>query len=359
MKSSMADYLKVVAPHLGADLVSSVAMSRLEKLTQKLPPCSKSVLELRLAAGISQVDCCICPQATNFKIPKNFLTHSTWEAIDNLCQQEGKNSTFTNFTNSPHPQTKYIWLEFDLDQEPDDIPIPCVFVDSSWGSENKLPAPIDASLKLPNYLISDQQQANLKLCIDALPNLAKIEHLGAMFSRSSASLRITILGISLEQLPDYLNQIGWKDPSDIFLNLLDKLSTFLHQVDFLVLNIDLGDQISSGINPCIAIEFYPKKQPHINSDSNYEEIAFFNYLVETGLCTPEKKNALLAWPGVSQKADCPELWPKNLVISDLLLGNQGISVFQRTINHIKIVFHPFLPLEAKAYLGIIHNWYRV
>jgi ubiquinone/menaquinone biosynthesis C-methylase UbiE len=79
--------------------------------------------------------------------------------------------------------------------------------------------------------------------------------------------------------------------------------------------------------------------------------------VERSLCTPAKRNSLLAWPGFSQKADNPELWPKNLSGGDLFLGAKAISVFWRTINLIKIVYQPENPLEAKAYLAFGHRWF--
>ncbi|WP_051055673.1 hypothetical protein [Allocoleopsis franciscana] len=341
----MADYLKVVTSHLHSALVSAEAMSRLQSLTQILPPCSRTVLEVRLGANQPQVDFFTCYPCHTLNLPKNLLTHPIWQGIQNFCLE------CVDTTSLLHQNVKHIWLEFDLDKPPSQLPIPCIFFNALQETFSDAQALIEAALRIPNYQVSPKQQSNLQLCIDSLPSNARSDQVGAMLSRPNQPLRITVCGLLLQQVADYLRQIGWKDPTNTLSTIILTLSTFLDESDFLLLNLDIGDTIY----PRIGLEFYPKQQPRLNRP----ELLFLNRLVEMDLSTLAKKNALLAWSGYSQKAEHPELWPENLTGGDLLLRSEAISLFQRTINHIKIVYQPGCLLEAKAYLGIIHDWFNV
>ncbi len=80
-------------------------------------------------------------------------------------------------------------------------------------------------------------------------------------------------------------------------------------------------------------------------------------MVEGGLRTPAKKNAFLAWPGLSQKSSVPDLWPSNISFGDRFLGSRAFSIFCRRVSHIKLVYQPSIPLEAKGYLAFGHGWF--
>jgi hypothetical protein len=86
---------------------------------------------------------------------------------------------------------------------------------------------------------------------------------------------------------------------------------------------------------------------------------FLDYLVEVGLCISAKRDALLVWPGLTKKSDCPELWPANLMLGDLFFGSKAYSVFWRRINHIKIAYQPDELPSAKAYLAFGHSWINI
>ena len=45
-------------------------------------------------------------------------------------------------------------------------------------------------------------------------------------------------------------------------------------------------------------------------------------------------------------------------MGDRLLADVALSVFYRRIYHIKIVYHPDMPLAAKAYLHFGHQWIK-
>ena len=337
----MADYLKVITPHLHPDLISPEAMSRLQELAQTLPPFADAMLEFRLGAGQSHVDLSVFFPRRIPNLPEKFLTHPAWQAVQDFCQEWVDQASFL------YEGVTNVGLEFDLDQPLSEIPIPCIFV--SWDKKAVSDAQVLREIvpRLLNDRLSSQLKLNLQCCVDALPEGSRIGFLGIMLSRSTQAVRLIMENIPLQKLPDYLRQIGWSESTDNFSTFVSDFSEFKENIS--LFSFDVGDIIF----PRIGIEFYPKKQP--KSEPQWQ--LFLDYLIEIELCTPAKKQALLAWHGFSTKADEPELWPKDLLGGDLFLSSKAVSAFWRTLNHIKIVYEPGSSLEAKGYLLSMHDWW--
>jgi hypothetical protein len=51
-------------------------------------------------------------------------------------------------------------------------------------------------------------------------------------------------------------------------------------------------------------------------------------------------------------------WPAALRQASQLLGGRSLSTFVRSLHHVKIVYRPGEPLEAKAYLAGNHHWHN-
>jgi hypothetical protein len=75
------------------------------------------------------------------------------------------------------------------------------------------------------------------------------------------------------------------------------------------------------------------------------------------LCTADKRDALLAYPGyVGENAEGIP-WPRALRRASNLLGGRSLSIFIRSLHHVKVVYQPGEGLEAKAYLAVNHHWH--
>lgn len=340
MDSSMADYLKVVTSYLPSELLSPNSSLHLQSLAQILPPFSSAMLEFRLGADQSQTDMSVFFTPRILNLSETLLNHGVWQALQDFCQN------CVEPTSLEHRYVKKIALEFDLDEQQSQVPIPSIFLFWNEGNVNDAQALIEILFRLPNYLVSSKLQSNLQLCVNSLPQGAKVEHIGAMLSRPGEVLRLIVGGIPPQQFSDYLMQIGWCESTETISTLVSNLYGLVDEIRFL--SFDIGDVIY----PRVGLEFFLKKQPE--HEPRWE--LFLDRLIEMGLCTPAKKNALLAWSGISQKADNPELWPQNLSRGDRLLSSRASSVFWRTINHIKIVYQTDSPLEAKGYLTFSHQW---
>ncbi|BAZ30267.1 hypothetical protein NIES4074_27230 [Cylindrospermum sp. NIES-4074] len=336
----MEDYLKVITPHLHSDLVSASALSNLQALSQLLP-CSfpYGLLECRLGVEQFQVDLQVGFPRLIPTLPSSFLRYPAWQVIQSLCQEWTDPSSFL------YRSMNRVWLEFDVQDYSSEVPVPCIFL-----CMNEQVALDEFHLfhlvsRVLNQGISANLKSHLQLCLNSLPEGAKIQHLGFMLSRNPTTLRVNVAGIPIKQLSDYLQKIGWRDSTDTLDASIADLSQW---VDAILLTIDVGETIY----PRVGLECFLYQQP--SQDPRWQKLCAD--LIDKGLCTEKKQTALLAWPGLSQKISEDDFWPANLTLCDRLLQGKAHSVFWRTINHIKIVYHPEQPLEAKAYLAFAHSW---
>ena len=343
MKSSMVDYLKVVAPYFGSELVSPEAMFRMQELTQRLPPFSITIVECRLGKDRPQVDLSFCVPQSSLNLPEEFLIHPEWQFLRH-CHNE-----WVYPTGFLHQSLQEIWLEFDFNCFSLEIPIPCIVCLLNPLIVRDYYLVKETTIRLHQKPVSLERQSNLEHFLKSIMEGASIWFLGAMQSRPNKSMKVTVAGITPSRLLDYLSKVGWNYATDSLDRLARTLESFVDEIRL------LHFEVSDTILPQIGFECYLKGSPQ----SNPRWQLFLDYLVETGLCTPGKLKALLAWPGFSQKADRPDLWPESLTGADLLLGYKGLSVFKRNITHIKIVYRVGSPLEAKAYLAFEHCWLDV
>ena len=246
-----------------------------------------------------------------------------------------------------------IWLEFDVNGAAFDESEPNLFFAPRSGSRSSCHEDggcFVADVALPVLLgvrATVAQERQLRLCFECLPEEAQVFQIGVMLARPSGAVRLCISGLSPNGLLAYLRAIGWAGPAGELRRLLDGLQPF---ADSFVLAIDMGEALS----PRIGLECYVDgfRQPRVEPRWR----ALLDSLVSRGLCTPGKRDGVLAWPAVFQDSDMLADWPENLRLVSEFLGRRAASLFLCSLHHLKITFEPERPLEAKAYLGVAHLW---
>lgn len=353
MNYSMKDQLKVVAPQLSSDLVSTEALSHIYTLAQILPPLSNALLECRLNASASRLDLSVPLPNSAINLPDTILIHPVWRRCQNLCQD------LADTKSSLHRRVDAIWLEFDVDGQPSNVPIPCIGLHLNQEAACDFQSLLEMALKLLGHPLSSHLESNLHLCFEALPADAKIVFLGAMLSRQSDAVRLIISGIPPAQFSAYLANIGWSGSVNELEEVISSITGF---VDNIVLSFDVGDTVF----PRIGLECYLTEPPEYEPRWQL----FLDHLVTAGLCTSAKRNALLKWPRSEQKVlkgvsqFCKKIWNRiqNAATSvSSLVGlpksemQPALSIFSRFTICLKVVYQPGIPLEAKGYLGLWHN----
>jgi hypothetical protein len=364
MNYSLENYLQVVAPHLPHQLVSPSALGHIQTVARMLPPLSEALLECRLGANTSTVDFSVCATASDgsrdilaglnsaMTLPDIILTNPVWSCIRDFCLHWHQPNSLLS------ENVDHIWLEFDVNGQPPKVPIPSFFfrfkhlradkystIASDITDAQRQTTETALSL-LFGGSISPQIKQNLAICLDSLPLTAQFLYIGAMLSRQLEAVRVNVIGTYEKELFAYLSKIGWKHSSIELKEILQNLANF---VDVIVLNFDVGNIVFPKIGiECELIKKDPRLEPRWQ--------LLLNYLVEKGLCTPEKRDAFLSWPGYCRENSHSELWPSNLSKFSSLLGARGSSVFFRRLNHLKIVYQPDSCLEAKGYLSFGYAW---
>jgi hypothetical protein len=314
-----ADWLEVFEPRLIEPLFDPETVRRLRRLATALPGQCQGTLEVRLAPGIAPVDLSLRlrtadeARAMAARLPssiRTFLLH--WAEAG-----------------GPLASVRSVWLELDIDRmlaEETPAPVVCVKLpkgaDPVWVTDTLLQA-------LQGGLLAAGQRARILSCLDALPPSATLLYVFSLRARGSDAVRLEIFGLEPAEMLSYLQSM-----SPELAPAVRKAAPLFEGVERLHLSFDVTDAIL----PRIGIEGSFSRQP--SREPRWQ--AFFERLVQAGLCSPGKRAAVLAWPGYDTFWTAPERWP----VADL--GPRGSCL--RTLSHLKVVCRPDRELEAKAYL---------
>jgi hypothetical protein len=112
------------------------------------------------------------------------------------------------------------------------------------------------------------------------------------------------------------------------------LHPLLVEADRLHLSLDLGEDIS----PRVGIEVSFPRQP--DRDPRWRRL--LDRLVAARLCSPEARDAALAWPGQDSLWSAAARWP----------AGPGVAATRcvRCLSHVKLLCDHRQPVRAKAYL---------
>ena len=275
----------------------------------------------------------------------------SWAALKKLIQvRENPNNCLSQNTN-------FFWIEFDISGQSPYSPSLFVTITDQPPPDslrqkhsNRITAVLDSiESTLGNDLFSRDYYQHTLRAIQQLPSSCTVKQIGIMTSRDLRTVKLIIKGIEVNggnSVENYLRLLGYTDPLDEFIDIYEKLSPFL---DSFCLSIDMAD----GIQPRLGWEcFLAQRNPQ--KKERWELL--YDQLVQEKLCSYNKSEAILNFPGYSSIIDYQDIWPDSL--SDYWTNHkkERLSFLIRRINHIKISFIPHHGFRAKAYLAL--NYYR-
>ena len=331
-----------VAPFLPTALVTIGARGAVHRLASHLPAGLTHTLyfECRLAGESSQVDFMMHLEADHraalnrdWELRRGVADEPAWERVYKFC------SRWETRTSSLRRSVAGIWFEFDLDAsaQVEALPEPGVF--ASFAERLTNASPVHAVLRgLDCRPLLARIERPLARCLEALPHGAGIGHVAVMFPRPGAGLRLCLSGLPASCMGSYLEKIGWPGrPVDI-ARLLRELGRARRRhpgptKKAMLLHVDIDDDVQ----PRISMEYHFDRPSQLAG--RQAPLPWLDTLVERGLCTPEKRDALHQWSGYTSERLDHELW---------------MSTFFRWVNHVKIVAVPGRDLEAKGYLAAHH-----
>jgi hypothetical protein len=279
----------------------------------------------------------------NGQLPQQYFQQPEWRHIAEFSE------AWADQTSLLQKHIKCFWLEFDMPDTPPTVFIPSVFFGPeklSEGIASNDPSQYHWLLHSALPLLRGQQlskkiQHHILNCIKKIPATASLFQVGTMLSRSSNDVRLYINRIDPKDIIPYLKSLGWSDTGE-FQSLIDDLQ---NKADRFVLSFDVNE---TGIGFRLGIECsFASNQYH--QETRWKEL--FDYLTEKGMCLPEKRDALLGYPGV-EHTDISSSVMKPLTSASRHLDDLLAGMLVRYISHIKIVYYPGRALEAKAYPAV-------
>ena len=336
MGATMADYLATLVPCVPQALVSEQAMSVILALAGSLPPCPLAGFECRLARDQSIVDFQVQVPRRPFHLSGELPQSPAWRSLLPFWEE------WLDESSTLHRSVSATGLEFDM--EGSTATGPAVFVAlRNVGTNPDLLAAVVA--RFADSASVARAASGLRACVTALPDRAAIQFIGAMRSRAGSALRVNVTGLSAGQIGGYLKAAGWPHPVAPLLPIVTVLGDL---ADDLALCLDITDRLL----PRIGIECILREQPVHES----RWTLLLAYLTDLDACTMAKGESLLTWTGDILEPQARGLWPANLFWGDRLLGARAVSTFYRYLSHMKVIYQPGRPIEAKAYLGFCHQW---
>lgn len=359
METSLTNVIHIISPFLQSELIKQGDFKRIYQIGEllpTLPTISNAGFECHLSSNNPRTDFLVsfsafnCSRDNLLKDKKILLqalqTSHVWNKVYNF-HNDWTDSKFQLNNNVDH-----IWLEFDIDSQEFKIPEPSLFFAPKKivkDNQTKLNHNIvESALELlidGNLPYRTKQQLNKSL--NLLPIRAKVFEVGIMLprERESQAIRLCVENIQKTKILDYLTNIGWTDSTN-------SLPSVLPEIFDLADDVKLNFAIEQTVYPKVGFECYFN-----NRTSRSPKLrAFLNYLVKKKICTSERADALLMWSGYSEENSYPKLWPEHFSKASKFVSPNFRSTIVRLLHHIKIVYHPNQPLQAKAYLWFGHRW---
>lgn len=334
--------LSAVFRHLSEDLIAPDAAASLGQFACLLPPVPLTIFESRVGNPRAAVDYLVCVEPTWILNPKVTGLISADERWSDICYF-GKKWADSPTSDPFRRAVDSVWLEFDTSQSLQQV-MPGIFFasleaqifQSSYADHCQ--AIQTAFAHLPYLADNREIQRQLQRCLDCLPAEARIYALGDLNGRSVKQLRVAIAQAPTHKLPRFLSDIGWPGDYQVVDSLIRQVAPDVSAVS---IDLDIGD----GVLPQIGLEF---TNPNRFQRQWWQEM--LDRLVEAGFCLPARRNALLEWQGYTNETANPDIWPNDLVQTSHLVP-PIYCLIVRFINHLKVVYKPGQPIEAKAYFA--------
>ncbi len=339
MLFTLADTLETLVPELPEALVSTGAKERFLQTAQYLSAHLAGGIYLESRLGPEErVDLSFDTSRIGYKqlgsrqglLPENEggTYPNSWKPIHQLYHR------FSDKASLLGQLGEKILLEFDIAESGSTLPVPGVFVGirpQGYVPRQKLLRFVtdDVLDVLYGPLVTARVRSRLLTCLQAMPKEAHLAYVGCMIARSEPAVRLCITQIAPSQIYAYLCRVGGQG-----IDETRALCKKLERVPPAMLHLDVWEQR----HPRIGLEFLFNRSSQ--RKGNFKEKAWLDALVEHNLCMPEKRDALLEWPGVKRKQFRHVFWP---------------TVVSKRVNHVKVSWSPN-QVEAKAYLySCVHS----
>ena len=347
--SRLEAILAVASPRCREPLFSPDAWSAVQRLARAAPLPARDVgLECRLGSDDPRVDLAAAFETRLWGAPRSeelvaspARTGTTgaagWAALDRFRSAHEESAALRRCT-------RHLGIELDADSPGDSVPAPGLFVGLLDGTIGPI-GPIRTGVRdavragLPALLGAGGSPSSIaayERFLDHLPAGSVLHYFGAFSGRAPGVARFNV------QYPDRDAALAHLTRQGAAAHRLASVEEVYGWEARVVLAWDVGP--ASGDRLGIELLF----------DRPSGVAPVLDRLVERGVCTPAKRDAVLAWPHALQEVEAETPWPQPLRASER--RSPGVrSVLFAKLSHLKLVVRS-TGESAKAYLQLQHAW---
>lgn len=318
-------------------LVGGSSLAVIEEIVDDLPDVMSALgFEIRLADDDSRVDfgtVLYAEDLANWQIARPNSYGTSGGTIGPWPADWWRVSEFIHRWHDPmsrlHDQVARLFLEFDLDSPMSGIPIPCVFVTlDEWAwqrgsiASSLLQVANESLVLLAGAERAAQEEHSLRTCLGNLPPGSMLLHVGVLLSRPGCPVRFCGW-MPPALLPGYLESI--RAPID--LELVQAFCELQASPVTFQLTLDKG-RIATALD----IEWHFRAQPPAET----RWAALLDAMIQRGLCSSQKGEALLSFPGLAVES----------------MGSTRGYLVLRAVSHVKASLRGSNGFVGKAYLTL-------
>lgn len=190
---------------------------------------------------------------------------------------------------------------------------------------------------------------SMRALVRRLPEATRVERAGVVAGRPD-EVRLWLARLAPDELVDLVEATRDRGEARRLNAVLEEIA---RPAARLRARIDVGEGVERGI--ALICEVDPEGDP---SAVAARWGPLLGRLVDAGLCTSTKRDALLSSQGLLRERET-ERWPEHLRRLSDLFGDGAESILQWRLHHIAIECDRGGPVDATAHIVAAHGWSRV
>jgi len=333
----LAGMIEMIAPRLHPSLISRDNLDRIVDLSRDVPHWQCAGFECRLGDPSPSADFGIhVRRRDGLAAPGESASPDAWRRLEQFSRQW---TTARSLLSLAIPAVS---LEFDVsDPGAPRRTAPSVFFSIHPGPRGLDRASSESVARDCHVVVrtvldslgvsSRHADETLQRCCRVLLPRVPFLQFGVWLTRSLTTFRVCAPALPLSEIRPVVRELGWLGPADAYAGQWRDLSNFTDRVS---LHLDVGERVG----PRLGVEVGLAEPSAAFNADDPEDTRFCDYLVDAGMCLPEKRDALFDWVGGFRLGGAA--------------GLDTSELFLRTISHVKLVYQPCRAPEAKAYIAV-------
>ncbi|WP_264938956.1 prenyltransferase/squalene oxidase repeat-containing protein [Sphingomonas caeni] len=336
----MGHHLDFLVPDDCEVLIDAKARVRLAAAAMTMPAIPRVAVEIRLAAGQSQVDLQQCFLRSAGDFPRlaaycqaKAAERPDWVPVAHYCRD------LADPGQAFGESVTELYLEHDLLETGETPSAPALFVDLPGDPASARALALETARRLQGAALPGTGTAIGRI-FDACRGDAFVSHIGCMTGRTVPGVRINVKGIRPAALEPFLKECGWPGDSRRGSALFDFAVGGCDRVT-------LAFDIVGALLPNFGVECFFDHQPA--EDPAWRRM--LRLLTADGLCAADKGDAFQTIPATITPAGWTGAWPTDMAVGAMLGSDREFTSYARRAVHLKIVDGMGGSRSAKAYYG--------